>query len=47
MTKNQRKNHKIGNQQRKQRLLALMQYAPESLPHDILRGFQDGKFTPK
>lgn len=47
MTKNQRKLHKIGNQQRKSCLLALLQNAnPEDRPaFNILGGFQNGKNT--
>lgn len=45
MTKAQRKEHKIGNQQRKQRILALLNYASpdERRFYNFLGGFQNGK----
>lgn len=49
MTKTQRKEHKIGNQMRKSRILALLNNADADVraQYNILGGFQNGKHTPK
>lgn len=49
MTKSQRIQHKIGNQQRKSRIQALLNHADADVRkfYNVLGGFQNGKHTPK